>query len=471
MERSRGLPEEVTQVPAEQPQRPSSEGLRLWPLTLFLAAMLCFVATDGGRHWLVQEVLGDAYDSQAEHFLRGDVGVDVNAIQHEAIIVNGQVRMYFGPFPALLRIPLNLIYPKARGVWSRISGCSASIIALAAFAGLIGEALRATSVRSAIARWTAYASIIGFACASPLLFLLGNVTIYNEAIIWGFAWSVAALYFAWRAKYRPDRCQTAALLGYSVAAGAALLSRVTFGLPFVLFTPVFFCCLRKLPRRSLVALVLPLAVAVVIHLSLSYARFGTFSGLGLNYYINPVHREFAREHGAFNLKRLPYSFADYFDMRLPRIHAKSPFLRVDRHPYDYPHLYSLPFSETYLSVTLGSAWLVLGAILGVVGLFRHAADFFQRALAAALLVQCVCILSFFALAQRYAADLYPFLIFCYFVFLRATPLRILFAPLAALVVASSGINTLATAFWLANDGNLPIETRTFWSTIARFGKN
>ena len=53
----------------------------------------------GGRQIFVKEVLGGAYDSQAEHFLRGDVEVDSAAIAHEATIVNDQVRMYFGPFP------------------------------------------------------------------------------------------------------------------------------------------------------------------------------------------------------------------------------------------------------------------------------------------------------------------------------------------------------------------------------------
>ena len=67
-------------------------------------------------------MLGGAYDSQAEHFLRGDVDVDVDAIGHEAMIVNDKVRMYFGPFPAFLRIPLNFIYPAGYGKWSRISG-------------------------------------------------------------------------------------------------------------------------------------------------------------------------------------------------------------------------------------------------------------------------------------------------------------------------------------------------------------
>ncbi len=31
--------------------------------------------------------------------------------------------------------------------------------------------------------------MIGFALGSPLLLLLGNLSIYDEAIIWGFAWS------------------------------------------------------------------------------------------------------------------------------------------------------------------------------------------------------------------------------------------------------------------------------------------
>jgi hypothetical protein len=36
-----------------------------------------------------------------------------------------------------------------------------------------------------------------------------------------------------------------------------------------------------------------------------------------------------------------------------------------------------------------------------------------------------------------------------------------------LVALCTIINTLSTAFWLAHDKNLPIETRTFW----KFGQN
>jgi hypothetical protein len=126
---------------------------RLLPLTLALSVLLWIIATTGGRHLFVKEVLGEAFDSQGEHLLRGDPGVDVSAIRSEAIIVNGKVRMYFGPFPALFRIPLNLVYPAGRGSWSRLSGFCAGVIALFSFGGLIGDSLRSSPLSSRARNW------------------------------------------------------------------------------------------------------------------------------------------------------------------------------------------------------------------------------------------------------------------------------------------------------------------------------
>jgi len=95
-------------------------------------------------------------------------------------------------------------------------------------------------------------------------------------------------------------------------------------------------------------------------------------------------------------------------------------------------------------------------------------DYRQRWTALALFAQFVCILSYFALAQRYAADLYPFLIFCVVVFLGAGGIVLLRLRylLVGLIAVSIIINSLATAYWLASDSNLPLETRTFWGVIA-----
>jgi hypothetical protein len=437
---------------------------------LLVSALLWVFTTTGGRQIFVKEILGDAYDSQAEHFLQGDVDVDVDAIRHEAMIVNGKVRMYFGPFPAFVRIPLNFLYPAGHGKWSRISGFCAGVIALFAFAGLVQTALRSSPLTPRARNWIGNACIIGFAFGSPLLLLLGNLSIYDEAIIWGLAWSLAALYFACRSRTSEGVALTRSLLAFSFCAGAALLSRATFGTPFLLIAPILAIHLFHRQRiRNITALFLPLGAALSFYIWLSYARFGSLTGVNFDYYINPVHGEFALEFGVFSPRRILHSFADYFSLRFPSIQRDPPFLAADRHSYDYPHLFSNPFSEVYLSVLWCSSWLVFGAIMGIICLVRDkCARLFERGVAVALLIQCLCILSFFALAQRYAADLYPFLIFCFVIFLRSGGIALVRSRqvIIGLVTLSVIANSLATVSWLVGaDQNVPAETKAVWEKL------
>ncbi|PYJ69228.1 MAG: hypothetical protein DME75_11430 [Verrucomicrobia bacterium] len=81
-----------------------------------------------------------------------------------------------------------------------------------AFAGLIAQILRASALSSRARNWIGNLSAAGFAFGSPLLFLVGNLSIYNEAIIWGFAWSVAELYFVFRSRNVSASGLTRALL-------------------------------------------------------------------------------------------------------------------------------------------------------------------------------------------------------------------------------------------------------------------
>jgi len=432
--------------------------------------VLWVFTTTGGRQIFVKEVLGGAYDSQAEHFLRGDVDVDVDAIGHEAMIVNGKVRTYFGPFPALLRLPLNFIYPAGHGKWSRISGFCAGVIALFAFAGLVRTALCSSSLSSRAREWLSSACVIGFALGSPLLLLLGNLSIYDEAIIWGFALSLGAIFFAFRARKAEGRALTVALLGFSLCAGCALLSRVTFGAPFILIAPFLALTIRPENRTiNLAALLLPLGAALVFYIWLSYARFGSPSGISFDYYINPVHAEFAHKFGVFSPLRIPHSFADYFSLRFPALQSGPPFLTADRHSFDYPSLYSNDFSEVYLPLPWCSGWLVFGAIMGIICLVRrNCADAFERGAAVALFGQCLCILSFFLLAQRYAADFYPFLIFCLVIFLCSGGVALLRSRrlMIGLIALSVLVNSLATISWLINaDQNVPTATKEAWEKL------
>jgi hypothetical protein len=444
---------------------------RLLPLTVAMGVLIWIIATSGGNHVLVKEWLGEAYDSQAEHFLRGDVGVDAGAISSEAMIVNGKVRMYFGPFPAFVRIPFNFIYPLGRGRWSRLSGFLAGTIALFAFSGLVRSSLLKSPLSVPARRLLGNALVVGFVLGSSMLFLLGNLSIYNEGIIWGLAWSLTALVFARLSRNAEGRALTYSLIAFSLSASFALLSRVTFGAPLVMIAPLLIVQIRRENRlRNSAALFVPLAGALLFYFLLNYAKFGSLTGATYDFYINPVHREFAHKHGIFNLTRIPYSFADYFSLVPPSFHLHPPFVRVDRHALPNSAPFSLPLSEVFLSVPWSSSWLIMGAIMGIVCLvLPDRADHLQRSIALALFAQFVCILSYFALAQRYTADLFPFLIFCLIVFLGTGGILLLRVRylLVGLIAVSIVINSLATAYWLASDSNLPLETRSFWGVIAR----
>jgi hypothetical protein len=457
---------------SESSQLPLSSSAvpRLLPLTLLLSVLLWVFTTTGGGQIFVKEVLGDAYDSQAAHFLRGDVDVDVEAIGHEAMIVNEKVRMYFGPFPALLRIPLNFVYPAGHGKWSRISGFCAGIMALFAFAGLMRTALCSSPLSPRVRNWLGNACVVGFALGSPLLLLLGNLSIYNEAIIWGLSLSLAALFFAFRSRQAEGSALTRALLGFSLCAGGALLSRVTFGVPFILVGSFLAIGIRREHRIiNLAALLLPLGVALAFYIWLSYARFDSLTGVNFDYYINPVHSEFAHKFGVFSLRRIPYSFADYFSLRFPSLQREPPYLAANRHSYDYPALFSNDFSEVYLPLPWCSGWLIFGAIMGITCLVRrNGADAFERVATLALFAQFLCILSYYLLAQRYAADLYPFLIFLLVIFLRSGRVTLLRSRyvMIGLIGLSVVVNSLTTVSWLIDaDQNVPPETRAAWEEL------
>ena len=468
-------PEETSEAlsekaPANGQSAAPNRSPTLWPVFLVLAILLWFYTTTGGGQIMVNEMLSEAYDSQAEHLLRGDPGVDGEAIRHESMIVNGKTRMYFGPFPAFVRIPLNFIYHDGRGHWSRITGFCAGLIALGAFMGLVRMFLRESSLSS---RWRAIIGsvcLVGFAFGSPLLLLLGNPSIYGEAIIWGLAWSMAAIYFACRVRKSAGRVLTWSLVAFSFCVGAAVLSRLTFGAPLLLIS-LFLAwpLLRTRQFRNLVALFLPLGIAMIFHFWLSYAKFGNFSGLKMTAYINPTQREFAEKHGSFDLARVPYSFADYFFLRRPQLHKAPPYVQSFRASFNHPDLYVNPFTETYISLLWSSSWILFGAIIGLVLLFRSKdTSWMDRAIAGVFFIQVIGILSFQGCAQRYVAEFFPFLVFVFVLFLGKSRfvLRRSQYVLIALVAVSIVINFAATVSWLIEaDMNVPQQTKKSWSSF------
>src|SRR5207247_6764151 len=234
---------------------------------------------------------------------------------------------------------------------SRLSGFLAGTIALFAFSDLVASSLLKSPLSAPARRLLGNALVVGFVLGSSMLFLLGNLSIYNEGIIWGLAWSLTALVFARLSRNAEGRALTYSLIAFSLSASFALLSRVTFGAPLVMIAPFLALRIRHEGRLAdFAALFLLLAAGLLFYLLLTYAKFGSFTGATYDFYINPVHREFAHKHGIFNLTRIPYSFANYFSLAPPSFHLEAPFLRVGRHVLPKSSPFSLPLSEVFLSV-------------------------------------------------------------------------------------------------------------------------
>jgi hypothetical protein len=128
----------------------------------------------------------------------------------------------------------------------------------------------------------------------------------------------------------------------------------------------------------------------------------------------------------------------------------------------------MPFTQTYSSLLWCSPWVLFGAIAGIVLLLLpKTSDLVDLGIAAALFAEILVILAFMGLAQRYTAEFFPFLVFCFVLFLQkgGTALLRLRYAIIGLIVISVVINSLTTTSWHANDPYTPIETRTFWNRL------
>ena len=209
---------------------------------------------------------------------------------------------------------------------------------------------------------------------------------------------LAALYFVCRSRTTEGAALTRSLLAFSFCAGAALLSRATFGAPFVLIAPLLAIRLfHRQPIRNITALLLPLGAALLFYL-VSYLR----EVRRLQWYADEVllpiqsNANSRKNHGLFRIERVPYSFADYFVLRSPKPQREAPFLKANRHRLSTMRtLYVMPFTETYSSLLWSSSWILLGAVIGVAMLLRPGGtDGVDRAIAAIFLLQVIVILSF-----------------------------------------------------------------------------
>ena len=384
---------------------------------VLVAAVYGALATYGTFEWLGEEKLSRAYDYLGESFLRLEATVPTNA---ESLRVDGEDYVYFGPLPALVRIPLNAVWSEASGLWGRISTLVGGLAALGAWLWLIRGLVDGAAVRVVLG--------LAFGLGTPVAFLVSAPFIWHESMVIALAGSLWALAL-WIETLVHRRMGRGVWLGLGCAIAVAYLTRLTFSVPHLaILTGLYGLALIRgsgfralydaklsqalLGRANAACLLLPLIAAFAFQGWYNAERFGspwvyTSHSSLLSYALYP---ELQAQHdavGTFNLARVPGNFGSYLGWQ-GRLDTSPPFAHLAPNDGLDDALYLEGYREWNGSLWFVSGWLVLGAGAGLAALARQRKRL-ELCFALAFSGQLGVVLTYYWVSQRFAAELLPLL--------------------------------------------------------------
>ncbi len=181
---------------------------------------------------LRRRIFDNFFDAQARAFLDGRWDVPRSVVAFEGFEVGGKTYLYFGPWPALLRMPVLAVTDRFDGRLTTVSMAVAmAVLAVAAYRLnlVVREIVRGAAgvTRGEIVATAALAVAV---LAGPPLWLASAAVVYHEAILWGLALTLATLDAAARWILRPTPGRLAAV---GVLGALAVSSRQTLGLGII----------------------------------------------------------------------------------------------------------------------------------------------------------------------------------------------------------------------------------------------
>jgi hypothetical protein len=274
------------------PAPPSRRPIRI--RAEWVAAVLALFAIG----WLVTEgdwdfyksygLLEGFYDAQAESLLAGHVDVPAEAIAAEAFTHDGKHYGYFGPTPALFRIPLVLLFPGSNGHWSRWSMFAGSALALWALLLLLKTMEDAIPplANAPNWRWLKPVLVVTAGVGSTLFFIVAETKVYEESIEWGAALALASavcllrFFVAGGGRWLPAACAFGFLAFFArVSSGAGpIFALALLDLALLMPTDRLRAWLGiaelRASRRAVALLTATVVVTAVLWGALNYVKFG-----------------------------------------------------------------------------------------------------------------------------------------------------------------------------------------------------
>src|SRR5215471_11404618 len=123
-------------------QAPGRHGIAC--LAILVGVVLnAVVMTDGKFDLSAREAwFTEFYDELGKSMLHGRFDIPPGTLQFEELLIDGHSYGYFGPTPALFRIPLNLLFPSMHGRWARWLVLACCAVSLGAFYSLMRQVRR-----------------------------------------------------------------------------------------------------------------------------------------------------------------------------------------------------------------------------------------------------------------------------------------------------------------------------------------
>lgn len=384
----------------------------------------------------------DFYDVQAHRLLEGQLSMPKPVLGIEGYVHDGKSYMYFGPFPAMLRLPTAALTDSLDGHTAVASMSVAFIVAMAALGRISWRVRRWTRGVAGVDSWDevlAGATAFVLGVGTTVIFLGLGPYVYHEASLWGIGLALAAfeVILAW--VERP-RARLVALA--SVLTLLSLLSRLAVGLGpaaalGLLGLAVALACLWRGGARvaarvgiateglgwgTVAALAAAASLPLAVYAAVNTAKFGTLFSLPFEQQaangVIPGRVAIIEANGGtlFNLEAIPTNLWQYVRPDAFHLDAVWPWVRL---PTWRPTVFgSLQYDMLDFTTSIPAAMplLFVFAIGGIVAMARARARVAEATLASLDLAvlgaafATIPSLVFLYITTRYMADFLPLLV-------------------------------------------------------------
>ena len=422
------------------------------PIRAIVAGFVCVcvflfywaVLSDGAFLAAKPVRLGLMFNSMLDHMSHGRFDVDPSAIGNEGFRRDSLTYAYFGPLPALWRLPM-LLWPRLRGVDFTTLSC-----AIAAALGAIAKLAAVMRARRAMGdapypgrvAWLGMATVI-FG-GEQLQFL--RASIYQEALFWACAFAAGFVLLAFRWCIDPPARRDWHVAAMAALAALCLLTRVSTAIGLYAGCGAIMLTRLLAGRASIPAAVrrellpsLILLAGVAICGFVNQERWGsplTFQDYRYYNLLTPNDPALTvvAKYGFFNIERVWFAFLYYFAPIWSIIDAHGHFLFRTTQDRLFFIVEGPP--ATFLLTDL---FLLFLACMGCAWLWRarEGADrLTARLVAGALALPGLLMLTAIATIHRYRMEFYP--VFEFLALFGLSRSRCLFASRARILTWACG---------------------------------